>query len=415
MIINPTMPVSKPVNPFFTGKIDFPDEYFCDRREETNLLIKRIENGSNIVLKAPRRIGKSSLIKHLFRQNSIQNKYNTLFIDIFGTKNMEEFVQEMQSAFLDAPFAKTKVGRKRIIDIIYSTYFQVNTDPAGNLTGLRLGVTQPSRTNVSLKEMFKFLEQTKRPNLIVFDEFQKINDYPENAAAILRSYIQQANNTQFIFSGSSRHMLNTMFEYPKEPFYRSATSMDLAPIELLPYTSFCQEMFRLYGKEIETAAVNFVYKLFSANTYDMQEVMKETFQETRRNKTASMKDVQDAIDRLLDTRDMEFRDLLDKIDNVKTRRLLLCIAYEGLAKGMTSNEVMKKYHLDTASSVQNGLKMLMGDNVNLVTQVGKGLYQLQNRFFELWLSRRDNALQQKYEVAEQRFLMQKLWESVPAK
>ena len=202
MIIDPTMPATKPVNPFFTGKIDFPDKYFCDRKEETNLLIKRIENGSNIVIKSPRRIGKSSLIKHLFRQKEIQNNYNTLFVDIFGTKNMEEFVQELQSAFLDAPFAKTKVGRKRIINVLSSAYFQLNTDPAGNLTGLRLGVTQPSQTNVTLKEMFKFLEQTKRPNIIAFDEFQKINDYPENAAAILRSYIQQSNNTLFIFSGS---------------------------------------------------------------------------------------------------------------------------------------------------------------------------------------------------------------------
>ncbi|MBQ6957848.1 MAG: ATP-binding protein [Bacteroidales bacterium] len=404
MIIDPTMPATKPVNPFFTGKIDFPDKYFCDRKEETNLLIKRIENGSNIVIKSPRRIGKSSLIKHLFRQREIQNKYNTLFVDIFGTKNMEEFVQELQSAFLNAPFAKTKVGRKRIINVLSSAYFQLNTDPAGNLTGLRLGVTQPSQTNVTLKEMFKFLEQTKRPNIIAFDEFQKINDYPENAAAILRSYIQQSNNTLFIFSGSSRHLLNSMFEYPMEPFYRSASSMDLAPIEMVPYTTFCQEMFRQYGKDIEMDAVAFVYKLFSANTYDLQEVMKETFQETRRNKTASIRDVQDAIGRLLDTRDMEFRDFLDKIENEKTRRLLLCIAHEGIAKGLTSGGMIKKYHLDNASSVQNGLKTLMGDNIHLITLVSKGVYQLQDRFFELWLARRDNTLQLKFDGVDQRFL-----------
>lgn len=59
-----------PENPFFTG-ISIPDEFFCDRVEETAGIIKRIHNSDNIVLKSPRRIGKSSLIRHVFNQPEI--------------------------------------------------------------------------------------------------------------------------------------------------------------------------------------------------------------------------------------------------------------------------------------------------------------------------------------------------------
>ena len=393
----------KPINPFFTGKTDIPDAFFCDRKTETELLVKKIENGSNIVLKAPRRIGKSSLIKHLFKQKKIVSGYNTLFVDIYGTKNMEEFIYEFQSAFFDSSFTRTMTGKKTILELLRSIYFQVNTDPNGSITGFSLGLNPPQRVSTTLRELFKFLEKTGKPNLIVFDEFQKINDYPENAAAILRTHIQQTTNTHFIFSGSSRHMLNHMFEYPNEPFYRSAASVDLGPIGMEPYTEFCQELFRLYGKDIETEAVHLVYQLFSANTYDMQEVMKETFAETGKDKTAAIRDVRDAIERLLDARDEEFREKLDRIDNEKNRRLLRCIAQEGLVTGLSSGAMMKKYNLDNASSVQNGLRVLMNDNHSLVSKVGSRHYQIQNRFLELWLARKSGTIGQKYQSVQERF------------
>ena len=108
------MSTIKPLNPFFTDTTDIPDEYFCDRKEETNTIIEYIVNGSNIVLKAPRRIGKSSLIKHIFNQPSIKDNYNTLYIDIYGTKNASDFRQELQRNFLNAPFAKDSKAKKNI-------------------------------------------------------------------------------------------------------------------------------------------------------------------------------------------------------------------------------------------------------------------------------------------------------------
>ncbi|MBO4434111.1 MAG: hypothetical protein J5769_01490 [Bacteroidales bacterium] len=58
--------INKVANPFFTT-IMIPDEYFCDRDAETAKMLGYLQNGNNIVLKAQRRIGKSSLILHLFQ------------------------------------------------------------------------------------------------------------------------------------------------------------------------------------------------------------------------------------------------------------------------------------------------------------------------------------------------------------
>ena len=55
------------MNPFVVGRY-VSDKYFCDREGETSFLIKQIENGRNVALISPRRLGKTGLIQHLFHQ-----------------------------------------------------------------------------------------------------------------------------------------------------------------------------------------------------------------------------------------------------------------------------------------------------------------------------------------------------------
>lgn len=393
----------KPINPFFTG-INIPNEYFCDRKNETEDIIKRLENGKNIVLKSPRRIGKTSLIMHVFEQEEIKKKYNTLFVDVNGTRDMDGFVAEFKNAFLDAPFARSKRGAKALSELFQRIFVQVNLSPAGQLDGFRLGLSSAPGTSFTLSEMFKFLENTRKPNILVFDEFQKVLAYPEDAAAILRTHVQKLNNTRIIFSGSSRHLLHRMFEYSEEPFYRSASSMDLDIITLESYREFCKGLFSLYKKEIADDAVDLAYHLFSGNTYDMQEVMRETFQDLPKGKKAERAAVVRSVQVLLDQRNEEFRDRLDKLDNLKARRVLFAIAEEGIATGLTSTAIIKQYHLDNASSVQNALKLLSDDKQNFIKKVGKASYCLQDRFFELWIARQGRRLESKIERAEARFL-----------
>ena len=219
--------------------------------------------------------------------------------------------------------------------------------------------------------------------------------------------ITRMENTRFIFSGSSQHLMNRMFEYPDEPFYRSATSLDLDIISADAYCSFCREMFGKYGKSIEEDAILFAYCLFSGNTYDMQAVMKHTFARSNRRKTVSRDTVIQTIQDMLDGREQEFREVLSKLGNVKERRTLFCIAEEGIASGLTSAGIMKRYKLENASSVQNALKVLSGDKLNLIRRIGKATYILRDRFFELWLARNNQVLKRKFDEAETRFKIER--------
>ncbi len=397
-----------PENPFFTVT-DIPDSFFCDRKQETAKIINLVRNGSNIVLKAPRRIGKSSLMKHVFLQKEISEGYNTLFVDIFGTKNAEDFHAEFQSSLIAAPFAKSTKIKKTFETLTQGAYLELGSyDPLSGKIGFpKIGFTPATLPKIPLKELFSLLKRTEKPNLVVFDEFQQIQYYPERMAAILRSHVQEMSNTRFIFSGSSRHMLTTMFQLSNQPFYKSAVSMDLDIIPLDTYTAFCQEMFQYGDKSIAPDAVTFAYYIFSGETYLLQEVMKEAYAQTEPGMTAGKDVIYAAVWEMLARKEADYRDILNRLNNQKERNTLYCIALEGIARGLTSSSMMKRYRLDNASAVQNALENLASDKLGLIERIAKGTYVLQDRLFELWLANKTGILEDKYQYARERFLRQR--------
>ena len=393
-----------PENPFFTGT-DIPDAYFCDREQETEKMISHIRNGSHIVLKSPRRIGKSSLIKHVFRQKEISGRMNTLFVDIYGTKTAADFQTEFQNSLLRAPFAKgtrLKIEFESLLKGAYLDLGSLNT-VTGQYQLPKVGFAPSMMPRIPLPELFAFLENTDNPNLVVFDEFQQIEEYPERMAAILRSFVQQATRTCFVFSGSSRHLLTTMFQSSNQPFYKSAVPMDLDILSLGAYVDFCRSMFGLGGRAVDGDAVAFVYHLFSGETYLLQETMKETYTRTFPGGLADKETVLAAIGEMLSRKDTDYREIMNRLGNKKERNTLFCIASEGIASGMTSSSMLKKYDLDNASSVQNALVNLGEGKLNLIDRIAKGTYVIQDRLFELWIAWKSGYLPGKYQYARERF------------
>ena len=88
------------LNPFVVGKY-VSDKYFCDRTEETAFLTKQVENGRNVALISPRRMGKTGLVQHCFNQSSISEKYYTFFVDIYATTSFTEFVYLLGKAIYE--------------------------------------------------------------------------------------------------------------------------------------------------------------------------------------------------------------------------------------------------------------------------------------------------------------------------
>lgn len=102
----------------------------------------------------------------------------------------------------------------------------------------------PERSEETLKEIFTYLSQSGLQCYIAIDEFQQIMEYPEKGMeGLLRSYIQFTPNVHFIFSGSKKHMMESIFFSVKRPFYQSTQKLFLEPIPYAPYWYFAKKLF----------------------------------------------------------------------------------------------------------------------------------------------------------------------------
>ena len=79
------------MNPFSYGSVVSGD-YFFDRSEEVKQIKTDLKNGNNLILYAPRKFGKTSLVNKVLEE--LENeKYNTVYLDFFNVIDKNKFVQ----------------------------------------------------------------------------------------------------------------------------------------------------------------------------------------------------------------------------------------------------------------------------------------------------------------------------------
>lgn len=394
------------VNPFIT-KSDIPDQYFCDRKTETERLINAALNGNNTVLTAERRIGKSTLLKHVLHQKEVTDNFNTLFVDIYKTTDLKRFVEVLSNALLESDFGRRERARKKLTDAIPEIRFYAKLQAGPISAGIETSLKSEYRG--TLDRIFAFLGRTSRPNLVVIDEFQTIEKYEgEKMAETLRTYMQATPNTQFIFSGSQQHMLSSMFKDTNRPFYKSALSMELRMIPEKTYTEFCQRMFETKQRMITEDAVHLAYMLFQGNTFEMQQIMNRIFSYTPLKGTADVDSVRYAVTDLMDENEANYRFLFTMQNSKKERtekekNLLRCIGIEGLASTLMSTEKIAAYSLGGPSSVQSSLDKLTEGDSPVVNKIGNSSFRLSDTMFELWIAAKNDMLEEKFKNAANRF------------
>ena len=391
-------------NPFFITT-EIPDKYFCDRDADTENIISKLLSGNNVVLVATRRIGKSSLLHHILGQKTIKRSHNTLYVDIYNTNSPEDFINAFKSALSKARFAKKEMSEFESITKEYSGKLGISFSPLSAEGAMR--VEKKKKQEVTIDRIFDFLEHTSKPNIVVFDEFQQIEEYEEKITRLLRSKIQGMNNTRFIYSGSSVDMLSSMFTEYNQPFYGSSSLVGLEKIPEEVYSDFSRRMFKLFGKDISPDAVSFIYTLMLGNTLNIQQLANTVFTLTKRQECADVSIVKSAIEKLLDERTEAYKSLLYNIGGEKERRVVVCLAAEGIATEITSSAMLQKYNLGTASIVQNACRNLSSGKQKVIIKLSKGTYTLSDKFFELWLARLMNLLDMKYSVAPDLMLKDK--------
>lgn len=367
-----------PNNPFLISGYHSP-EYFCDRKQETAKIIDGLHNGRNITLIAPRRMGKTGLIRHTFQNiNNQDSKIITLYMDIFSTQSLGDFVKLFANTVLGKLDSNPKKALNRITRFIRSCRPIFTIDELTGIPKVTIDVA-PSEEENTLKEIFDYLSSSEKRCYIAIDEFQQISEYPEQGVeALLRSYTQFVTNVNFIFAGSKKHIMQEMFTSSKRPFYQSSQIITIDAIEKEEYANFAIKHFSEKNITLPKKIFDNIYDKYDGHTWYIQVMLNRLYGFHRE---VNEELVNYAISEIISDYSYSYADLMKAYPSSNIR-LLKAIAKEGCVKEILSGNFITKYRLRAASSVSTSLKKLTENE--LVYKTDKG-YIIYDRIMDEWL------------------------------
>ena len=362
-------------NPFVFGSLVFK-ENFCNRKNEIKELQKDITNRQNVLIYAPRRFGKTSLV---FRVKEELKKFKFIYIDLMTITSVEEFINIYFSKIaksLETPLEKTIKFFKETLN--FKPQIKATIDDMGHISfGL----------NFAKRESFNILEEvldlplkySQKYNIcIVFDEFQEIENLDlENK---LRSVIQKhSNKVSYIFLGSKKSIIQAMFSDIKRPFYKSVKHFILNPINKEEWSKYIKNSFEKTDKQIDDIFIDKIFEITKGFPYYTQELCYELWELTDNKVDEEI--FTKTLNNLLSKEKEYFIAIWDNL--TKNQKIALKVIILTNGESIYSNEYTQE--MIKLSSLQVAIKNLIQKDI---IDKKEDIYYFQDPLFYFWLEKK---------------------------
>jgi hypothetical protein len=371
----------KSINPFIVGRYEDP-EYFCDRQEETNRIISAIENQRNLTLISNRRLGKTGLIQHVIHTNRSRKDLDFIYLDLMPTQNLHELISSLAKAVIGAIDNKTTKILRQFGSAVKSLRPRITVDSLTGKPVIDIITQEDVKAEASLEEIFEYIRHRQERIIIALDEFQQISNYPEkNTEARLRDQMQRSVNISFIFSGSQKHSLFSMFNDYNRPFYQSTELLTLNKIDRNKYHDFIIEQFTKGSRHLIAEVPDLILDLTDTYTYYVQYLCNKIYSNDAKQINAEL--VIKTLLTILKEQEVVYYNYRNLLTSSQFA-LLMAIAKEKGVKMITSGSFIQKHGLTSASTVASSLASLI-DKEMIYQEDEK--YFVYDIFFSRWLER----------------------------
>jgi uncharacterized protein len=214
-------------NPFKFATPLEPPEALVGRDQDLRALERLARAGTYTLLEAPRRYGKTSLLKTAAHRWRETDQALAVWVDFSAVLTVEEAARRVHDAYEDT----RSHGRLSDLlrELIASIRLRVGPVELGAATQ-HADVDQATMLHRLLDVPFEVAHRTGHRALVAFDEFQDVLVVP-GLDGLLRSHIQHhAEHVTYVFSGSEPSLLAALFADRARPLYGQAKPMQLKPI-----------------------------------------------------------------------------------------------------------------------------------------------------------------------------------------
>lgn len=353
------------------------NQHFCNRTNEIQELKTDIDTGLNLLLYAPRRFGKTSLVLHTLKQL----EYQYIFLDFMSIVDEYEFINEYFNAIsksLNTTAEKIVDFFKKILKIKpnISVDFDINGNPSFKLNFLQ------KESSTVLKEVLElpylYAKHHNKRVVVVFDEFQEVINL--GIEDKLRSILQHHEDlVSYIFLGSKKSIMTNLFFDRNKPFYKSVKHIPIHKIQAEHWQKYITDGFAANGKKIESEHIDMILEVSKCFPYYTQQISSELFNITEEIVNSNL--IKEAIDSILEKEEDLFLNEWNHLSQQQKKALKFLIYFGG--ENIYQKEKILEFNF-TSSSLKKAIEGLIAKDI---IDIKKNIYYLQDPLFELFLSR----------------------------
>ena len=356
---------------------------FTDRIEETKRIKLDFENGVNVILISPRRMGKTSLIKKVISE--IDNPMlKIVYMDIYDCRSEYDFYNRFAETIMKSTGNHLEQVMENIKRFLVRISPKISFSPEPNSEfSVSLGITPKDYSPEEILNLPERIAKEQGVRLVVcIDEFQQIGEFTDSLTIQkrLRGVWQHHQNVSYCFFGSKKHLMENIFQNRRMPFYQFGEMLHLKCIPTVYWVPFICSRFEKYGKKIAEEYANRICQVVKNYSSYVQQLAWNVMAETE--KEVNEESFEEGLKALLEQNSSLF---IQQTEGLTTYQLnfirLLC---KDIHSGFTTQAVSEIYPLGSKSNIDRIKKSLVDKEI--ITIEKEGIF-LADSVFELWFKR----------------------------
>lgn len=369
-------------NPFRYGEV-VGGEYFADREDEVDGLVRDLSRGQNVILFSPRRYGKTSLIFKVME--ILQGKgVVCIYIDLYRVTSLEKFITVYAKAIGSSLSGKVRELSRKLSALLPRLISKVVLK-GGDFIEFefsfdRVGDKEPILDDL-LEAAQRYSSKYKKKVTVIFDEFQEIALWDKGELEReLRSHFQLHPDVAYVFMCSKKHLMLDIFANKNRSFYRFGKHIPLGKIPSQEFSLFIKRWFEKGGYRILPEAIDLILQSTENHPYFTQLFCNILWDKEAESKKITPLEVKNSLWKILKRESHAYNEIWDRL-SIKSRKLLEALTVESQAR-LYSADFINRYNLGAISTLRGVVNRL--ENSEIIEKENNS-YIFTDIFFKNWI------------------------------
>lgn len=354
---------------------------FIDRKKHLPIFKAYLQNNQHVMIKAPRRFGKTSLVKQVFEH---EKSFNYIYVDLRRATNLTSLANQiLEKAYSFAGVENFMEQFKKSITGLLKTIQSIKIEDVGEITLLHLenGVKDEREYFLHSLDVVEKISLKKELYIkFVLDEFQDILRISDDfILEQMRSVIQHHEAVTYVFLGSIESIMTKIFSSKSSPFFHFARIMSLEGLDIDELYEYTKEVFEKQNIKFDDSLLKMLQYLQGHPDYSAQ-ILQALYYKGIIEELKSID--------------------YDVCLEVLTQVILENRAY---LEELISKTKQKKHHYEVLHSIANGYSIELSskslynihsslEEMGLIKNQQRGKYSINDIFLEALLQQKDEGL-----------------------